>query len=152
LTPSNDAQRYAHIAAQNTAANRVAYKQWIESHSPQEILEANRARLSLRRKGLKYPTLKEPLTPVLQFIHEKRANGEVAGRISKESIGPLLAEWESKSPAEIQVCCLSRLSHTPLTYNQPYVDRYEAGKVRYQQEFKTVFGRESSKYASAKAA
>ncbi|TGJ86969.1 hypothetical protein E0Z10_g1814 [Xylaria hypoxylon] len=48
--PSSEIQRLESQAAQNRVANAVAYKAWVESHSPQENYDANLARKNLKRK------------------------------------------------------------------------------------------------------
>jgi len=137
-------ESYNHIANQNKAANEIALKQWIESHTPEQIRVANNARLQLKRKdpGHTWTAIqdaripKRPRQAMSFFVKERHASGDLKG-IGLAENGRLVAkEWTSLSPSE----------------RKTYEDLAIADKQRYAQEFKTVFHRDPELVRSAKAA
>ncbi|KAI0817473.1 hypothetical protein GGR55DRAFT_20478 [Xylaria sp. FL0064] len=109
--PSSELQRLKSKVEQAKASNEVNYKAWLESHSPQEIYEANLARKTLKRKYNipKGPvkTLpdhrlpKRPSTPFALFTKARWASGDYSGESGLASKAPAIAqEWKKLTPAE----------------------------------------------------
>jgi hypothetical protein len=107
------------LANEATAAKKVAYKAWIESHTPDEIRAANRARAALRRRhkqnsGKGYPShtskihderaVKRTLSPYMQFSMDRRASGDFKAIGLGDSSKLIGQEWKALSEAEKQVC------------------------------------------------
>jgi hypothetical protein len=101
-------QSYNHIANQNKAANEVALKQWIESHTPEQIRLANNARRQLKTKDPRHywPQIqdhrqpKHPRAALNFFLKERFASGDLKG-ISMSENGRLVAkEFAALSPSE----------------------------------------------------
>lgn len=103
-------QSLNHIVVQNKAANEIAYKTWIESHSPDQIRKANNARIALRTvsKG-KWPKLHDPRLPKrpsnarVFFLKDRFDSGDFAG-IKIEDVQTIITkEWNALKPSEQQV-------------------------------------------------
>ncbi|KAK0115368.1 hypothetical protein ONS96_013826 [Cadophora gregata f. sp. sojae] len=132
-------ESYNHIATQNGADNKVAYKNWVESYSPDQIRIANSARKSLRTliaKGAKrlsaYPLIrderqpKRASQPLVLFCADRWESGDFKG-ISVPDSGKLISkEWAALSASDRQV----------------YTERAEADKQRYLKEYKAAYGRD----------
>lgn len=111
LASAKSSKAYNHTANQNKASNEVAYKQWIESHTPDEIYTANNARKLLKRKvpGSVYPSLqdaripKRPVQAHLFFGADKQASGDFKGLKPTEAVSLSAKEWASLSPSERKV-------------------------------------------------
>jgi len=106
-----------HRANENIAHNRLAYKRWVETHTPDQIRQANSARVSLRRKQ-KQANGKS--TKGLRKIHDARivsgrksayntftkdrwASGDLKGIAIIEAARLLSREWKALTPAERKV-------------------------------------------------
>jgi hypothetical protein len=111
LSSLTEIQSYNHIANQNKTANEIALKQWIESHTPEQIRIANNARLQLKTKNLRGTwhqiqddrQPKQPRRALNFFTKERHASGDLKG-ISLAEAGRLVArEWNALSASERKV-------------------------------------------------
>ncbi|KAI1281033.1 hypothetical protein F5Y07DRAFT_316809 [Xylaria sp. FL0933] len=109
--PSSELQRLKSKAEQAKASNEVNYKAWLESHSPQEIYEANLARKNLKRKYnipkgpvkilLDHRLPKRPSTAYALFTKARWASGDYSGENGLASKALAIAqEWKKLTPAE----------------------------------------------------
>lgn len=105
-------QHYNHIANTNAAANKVAYKKWILSHTPDEIRTANQARKSLGRlikKPRTYPPLHDerlvnlPLGSFMRFHMERLDSGDYKHMTIPETGRLIGKEWRELSASEKKV-------------------------------------------------
>ncbi|KAG9246326.1 hypothetical protein BJ878DRAFT_497611 [Calycina marina] len=138
---NNEIAEYNRIASQNKVTNNIAFKQWIESHTPDEIRLANNARTQLKRKTSKKPGAKSlawPLlhddripkhakTPWLLFSVERWASGDLAHVPMLEAQKIISKEWQGLSGAE----------------KKKYLDQSQSERTRYVAEYKTVFKRDA---------
>jgi hypothetical protein len=115
--------------AQNKAINAGNYKTWVESHSIEEIQQANNARKRLKRDFniTAYPLKihdervpKRPAGPYAHFIKAK-LSAEHSNGITKA----LAEEWNNLSAAE----------------RRPYQDLAAAEQAKYQKELEKVHSR-----------
>ena len=108
-------QHYNHLANQNKAVNNAALVKWIESHTPQQIRDANNARRALTRLrgkkgGQKFSSIKDdrlvslPIGAYLVFFKSRQASGDFKGLKSVEAAKLAGREWKALSAAEKQVC------------------------------------------------
>lgn len=113
------------IVAQNKAINAGNFKTWVESHSPAEIDQANKARRRLKREFNVNPSPlklhddrlpKRPASNAYSYFVKARHGG--AGLLSKE----LGEEWKSLPAAE----------------RKPYQDLAAAEFVKYKQEMEKI--------------
>ncbi|KAL2017814.1 hypothetical protein VTK56DRAFT_1616 [Thermocarpiscus australiensis] len=98
------------IARQNKVTNETAYKNWIESHTPQEIHDANYARSVLRR-SFKIPARhqipdsrfpKKPLNPYASYVKSRIHSPDLANLPPRDRLASIGKEWKSLSDAEKQ--------------------------------------------------
>jgi len=109
---ANKLQAYNHTANQNKAANKLALKKWVESHTPDQIRVANNARKQLKRKltARKYPLIpddrapKHPTNAMIYYMKEKHASGDLKGLKISETANLLSQEWKNLSASERKVC------------------------------------------------
>ncbi|KAF2771671.1 hypothetical protein EJ03DRAFT_372631 [Teratosphaeria nubilosa] len=108
-------ERYNHLAHTAREESQVAFKKWVESHTPDEIAEANRARKALRRKaevqrkkGHKIVwveiederAVKGPMTPYAAFNANRQKSPDF-NNISFVDRSRLVAqEWKAMSQEE----------------------------------------------------
>jgi hypothetical protein len=105
------AQHYNHLANVNRDANGAAYKQWVESHTPEQIRVANNARLQLKLKDPIHTWRqihddripKRPSSPMLFFMKERHASGDFKGIGLAENSRLMSREWAALSPSERKV-------------------------------------------------
>lgn len=114
-------QHYNHIANGNKAKNEVAYKEWVESHTPEQIRIANSARRNLKRRLQKSG---KTTTHGLSLIHDERLARAPAGQyilFTKEryntgdfkhlklvdAVKLIADEWKALSASERQVSIIS---------------------------------------------
>ncbi|KAI0447907.1 hypothetical protein F4803DRAFT_189714 [Xylaria telfairii] len=110
--PSQEAERLKSVAEKNKLANAAAYKAWVESHSVQDIYDANRARRSLKKKfdipkksvkvidDVRIP--KRPATPFGLFTKARWASGEYSTegvRITDITLR-IASEWKEQTAAQ----------------------------------------------------
>merc|ERR1712230_113853 len=139
LSPE-ERERYNHQANENREKNTIAYKKWVQSHTPLEVKQANIARRQLRRKA-QAAGKKTRFTPIHDdrtvksrrnaysfFFAERRSSGDLRGMTVAESGKLLGREWKNMSASE----------------KKPYNDKAEADKTRYIEEYRTAYGLEPS--------
>ncbi|KAI2784785.1 hypothetical protein F4815DRAFT_454212 [Daldinia loculata] len=101
--PASEHQRLTDTAAQNKLNNAAAYKAWVETHTPDQTVAANRARQLLKRK-YNYPVAnlktihdprvpKRPITPFSLFTKARWASGDFATRPFAEAAREIGKEW-----------------------------------------------------------
>lgn len=115
---TNRFQHYNHVANQNKAANEIAYKQWVESHTPEQIRVANNARAQLRTKDPlhtwksihddRFP--KRPGHPMMFFAKERYASGDLKGIALGDNARLVAREWAALSPSDKKVGDLNPVS------------------------------------------
>lgn len=107
---TNTWKHYNHLANQNKVANANSYRQWIESHTPAIIHEANLARLRLKRLGVNAPQLQDHrqvkgLRVSYNFFYQERMqSGDLRGLKIGEGAKLLGREWKALSASEKKVC------------------------------------------------
>lgn len=91
-------------ANENKAINNIAFKKWVETHTPEQIRDANNARSALKRKLGKnhaYPLItdtrlpKRALSPYLFFVKDRFASGDFKGINVIEASKLIATEWKS---------------------------------------------------------
>ncbi|CAG7922025.1 unnamed protein product [Penicillium olsonii] len=100
---SSELEQYKAQAAENKIASEAAYQSFIESYTPQQILEANKARseLSNLTKGNWQPLKdhrrpKAPVSPFFIYFAEQRASaGPAAGTTQADFAKAVAAEYKS---------------------------------------------------------
>ncbi|KAH9827155.1 high mobility group [Teratosphaeria destructans] len=108
-------EHYNHLAHTSKEESQAAFKKWVESHTPDEIAEANRARKALRRKteaqrkkGHKSPwteieddrTVKAPISAFTAFTVNRHKSPDF-NNISFVDRSKLVAqEWKALSQEE----------------------------------------------------
>lgn len=110
-------QSLNHTANQKTAADQVARKQWIESHTPEQIHIANNARRLLKKKAkpsqkslLRLSIIKDdrlpkrPILPRFFFAKEKFGSGDLKGLLLTDATKLITQEWDALSASEKKVC------------------------------------------------
>lgn len=107
-------QELNHAANASKESGEIAHKEWVESHTPQEIVDANNARKLLRRRlnsPRKYHLIrderipKRPTSALLLFTKAKHASGDLKGVGDFKTTSALVVEdWKSLSEAERKVC------------------------------------------------
>ena len=148
-------KHYNHLANENRAKNARQYRQWIESHTPAVIHEANQARARLRRgfASKRHVTklqddrdVKRHRSAYNYFYMERFESGDFSG-IRVADVGRRVGEeWRALSAEEKKVqwhfhrlysqCELLKLSA------QPYFDLQKNDLARYEQEIKSVYNRD----------
>ncbi|EKD15905.1 HMG box protein [Drepanopeziza brunnea f. sp. 'multigermtubi' MB_m1] len=133
LSPS-ELEPLNRIAVQNQAYNDAQYKQWVASHTTDEIRLANNARASLKSlTGKKWPHIedprlpKRPALPWSLFIAERWASGDLKGIRVKDCLPSLRKEWNALDPKK----------------RQAYEDTFAANKEQYLKDYKKAFGRDA---------
>ncbi|KAL8728809.1 MAG: hypothetical protein Q9181_005213 [Wetmoreana brouardii] len=142
FTPE-EREHYNHIANQNKATNAARYREWITSHTPSQIHEANNARNLLKRrtKSTSWPKLQDERlvtrlkTPYNLFYTHRYRSGDFAGMKVTEAAKLIGSEWRGLSAGE----------------KQPYSKMSEEDSARYDQEVKAVYNRDA-RHEAAKAA
>ncbi|KAL9636623.1 MAG: hypothetical protein Q9164_002702 [Protoblastenia rupestris] len=134
-------EHYNHLANQNVAKDEKAYRQFIESHTPLEIYNANIARASLQRLGLKEGAkqksskwkplrderqVKRPATSYNLFYVDRMKSGDMKGIKVEIASGMIAREWKA----------------LPAEEKKPYDAAAAADMERYVQERKTVLGKD----------
>ncbi|KAH4234280.1 hypothetical protein HBH61_202130 [Parastagonospora nodorum] len=125
LTPA-EREHYNHLAAERTAARRAEYKAWIQSHTPAQIQDANKARSALRRlkasarstKLVDDRQVKQPPGAYIHFFTERKSTPDFRGISVQESAKLIGAEWKALNAGE----------------KKKYEDQAAASKVEYQRQ------------------
>lgn len=115
-------QHYNHLASQETEAARAEYKRWVESHSPEQIKQANRARNQLNKKFPPKPAdgkhqrhakfsqiqderqPKQPMGSYILFAKNRQESGDFKNIAIPERAKLIGQEWRALTLAEKQVC------------------------------------------------
>ncbi|KAL1836310.1 hypothetical protein VTJ49DRAFT_5319 [Mycothermus thermophilus] len=126
-----EVERLETTAKTNRAANEAAHKKWLSTLKPQEIYNAQRARMELSRKGVslsgrRLPSLDDdrvPKQPIVAWIRWLQANYEKLRTIesSTERVRQAGALWRELSPAE----------------RKPFEDAYQADLAVYLKEMES---------------
>ncbi|EOO02076.1 putative hmg box protein [Phaeoacremonium minimum UCRPA7] len=133
-------ENYKEIAEKNKLTNNAEYKAWVESHTPEAIHDANKARQRLKR------VFKQPIKGFIQddrqpkravsayslFTKSRWASGSWPGQKAPEVAVILAREWKSLGDAE----------------RQTYVDLAKADAERYEKDYKNILGRDKSTKSS----
>ncbi|KAJ2982297.1 hypothetical protein NUW58_g6473 [Xylaria curta] len=134
---SGEIERLGSIAEKNKLANAAAYKAWVESHSPLDTYNANKARKSLKKK-FNFPVgplktirderlPKKPSTPYALFTKARWASGDyTANGPITEHAQSISREWKSLTTAE----------------RQPYEDLARSSTESYNKAIEALIGRE----------
>lgn len=110
-------EHYNHIARVAKEKGLAEYKAWVESHTPEQIIAANRARMKLRRdftpKGKKHAykwplihderAVKKALTPYMQFARSRLSSGDFKNIPLLEGAKLVGQEWKALSAGEKMV-------------------------------------------------
>ena len=116
-------QKYNHEANENKSKNELAYKTWVQSHSPVEIKKANNARRLLTKKakaaGKKkiYRTIQDdrtvhhPLSSYTYFFKARNDSGDLNGMSVGERAKLVSQEWKTLAATEKKVCSRRLLAH-----------------------------------------
>ncbi|RMZ79117.1 hypothetical protein DV738_g3455, partial [Chaetothyriales sp. CBS 135597] len=133
---AEERERLNRIAGENKAQNEAAYKEWVQSHTPLQIKQANHARDLLRQEARKlnkktsFPRIKDERLPKLPqnqfslFLQERFQSGDLKGQSIAEAGKRVAQEWKDLSPTE----------------KKAYDERFAADRIRYQDEYKRVYG------------
>ncbi|KAI1458995.1 hypothetical protein F4805DRAFT_98021 [Annulohypoxylon moriforme] len=144
--PASRLQQLQAAAQQNKLTNAATYKAWVETHTPQDIHAANKARRLLKKKH-NYPPKsqlklirdgrlpKQPTTPYSLFTKARWASGDFANRTVADSAKQIGQEWRNLPDAE-------RL---------PYEDLFKASSAQYAKEVGDVLQRKVTPRPKPKA-
>lgn len=115
LTTRSRKQSLQSAADSNRTANAASYKAWVQSHTPEQIHEANLSRARLARLAQKGATNakaprkivderlpKRPGNAYALFIKERWASGDVNGEVGAVGL-ELAREWKGLSESEKKV-------------------------------------------------
>ena len=109
-TLTNIWKHYNHLANQNKIANATAYRQWIESHPPAVIREANLARRHLKKLGGNAKQLQDQRqvrfkrTSYTYFYQQRLKSGDFRGLKMTEAAKLVGREWKGLQASEKKVC------------------------------------------------
>ncbi|KAK7536118.1 uncharacterized protein J3D65DRAFT_403932 [Phyllosticta citribraziliensis] len=129
--PSSELERLQKQAADNVKRNNEAYKKFVNSYTPQQIYEANKARVTLKKKLAAYKKnklqddrlVKAPRGPFVYFFLEKRGSVEGSPSEKAKQAGQ---EWRALSAAQ----------------KQKYEDIARQDTQRYIKQYKSLYGEE----------
>lgn len=106
--PEHEKEKLESEALKNKTANEIAFKNWVESHTVQEIRTANLARNMLRRAHSisakstipdpRFP--KRPLTPYMAYVKSRYPAPEFEGVPNPTRLSKISAEWKTRGPEE----------------------------------------------------
>ncbi|KAL8749411.1 MAG: hypothetical protein Q9199_007703 [Rusavskia elegans] len=128
-------EHYNHIANHNKASYDSTYRNWILSHSPIQILEANTARVALKKRSKSprsWPKLRDERlvtglrTSFAAFNAQRHRSGDFAGMKLGEAAKLIGAEWRALSEND----------------KKPFLQEGEEDLARYEQEVKAVYNRD----------
>ncbi|KAI0459409.1 hypothetical protein F5B21DRAFT_499589 [Xylaria acuta] len=139
--PSHEMERLKSVVGQNKLTNAATYKAWVESHSVQEIYDANLARKALKRK-YRFPKKsvklirddripKKPTTAFGLFTKARWASGDYSsgGAPISEIASKIANQWKGLTAAE----------------RKPYEDLARSQVEHYEKETNAVLVRKRSK-------
>lgn len=104
-------QHYNHIASQNKAQNVAIRKEWLASHTPEEIYRANIARIGLSQRTTRARPrkikddriVKRPRNVFAFFVTERHASGDFKGIKIPESAVLIGREFKGLTDSEKKV-------------------------------------------------
>ncbi|KAK8089849.1 hypothetical protein PG997_004810 [Apiospora hydei] len=132
-----DKEELQRTAEENKLQNAAAYKAWVESHTPEQIAEAQNARNTLRRK-FDYPKAngthkirddrqpKPPRTAWVYFFRARHGSGDFNSLSPTETLKEVAQEWKNLSTVD----------------RQPFDDLAAADLTRYKKEVESTLHRE----------
>lgn len=105
------------MAEEQAKARAAEFKAWVHSHTPEQIYDANLARLHLRRiiresTGKVPPNTRKiiddrhvprPATAFARFFGERKSSGDMKGISTRESGKLISEEWKAMSESEKKV-------------------------------------------------
>ncbi|KAE8394351.1 hypothetical protein BDV23DRAFT_147770 [Aspergillus alliaceus] len=134
-------ERISALAVANKNANEAAYEEWIKSHSPLEIKEANLARIKLSKlTQKKYRPLrddrlvKRPLGAFVIFYKERVEPGDFKHMSIRDINAQIREEWRGMTESE----------------KEKYLQLQVADKERYVREYREAYGEEPAFLRSGK--
>ncbi|KAM0803894.1 hypothetical protein BDR22DRAFT_960490 [Usnea florida] len=133
-------EQYNHLANQNKAANAATYREWIESHTPMVIHQANLARRHLTRLGVKTPVLKDERqvagnrSAYAFFTQSRFKSGDYKNMKVTVAGGLAGREWKALTDEQ----------------KKPFRDLAAQDYARYTQERKTVLNLDAKPVKSKK--
>lgn len=124
--PEQEKEKLDLEAQKNKTANEINLKNWIDSHSVQEIREANVARNLLKRRksaptkhtlpDSRFP--KGRLTAYMAYVKARYTSQEFEGLQSKARLSHISSEWKEFNDEQ----------------RKPYVDIEKTDRARYEKE------------------
>ncbi|KAK7952219.1 uncharacterized protein PG986_007947 [Apiospora aurea] len=132
-----DKEELQRTVEENKLQNAAAYKAWVESHTPEQIAEAQNARNALRRK-FDYPKAngshkirddrqpKAPRSAWVYFFRARHGSGEFTSLSPTETLKEVAQEWKNLSTVD----------------RQPFNDLAAADLTRYKKEVESTLHRE----------
>lgn len=126
-------------------------KEWIKSHTPEQIRAANNARLLLKKlTGKNYASQlqddripKRIRTEQALFAQDRWASGDLKGVKVTDAAGLLKKEFLELPESERQVSAAPGTpSNKPTNILQAYRERASADKERYIREYRVAFNRD----------
>ncbi|KKK16342.1 hypothetical protein P175DRAFT_0473594 [Aspergillus ochraceoroseus IBT 24754] len=128
---AEERERFVEQANANKAANKTAYDEWIQEHTPLQIKEANIARRRLARiKDTSLSLLrddrlvKRPNSPYIYFFKERHEAGDLKYMAAADLSARVAEEWRGLTDTE----------------KQKYNDLFKADRERYDREYRDVYG------------
>lgn len=122
LTGDQQKQRLQTKADANRASNAEKYKLWVESHTPEQIHEANLARARLARKGVKGVKAhrkitdermpRRPASAYSLYVKERWASGDFDGSVVSTSAA-IARDWKDLPEEEKKVSLLCLFGFFP---------------------------------------
>ncbi|EEP78597.1 predicted protein [Uncinocarpus reesii 1704] len=134
--------RLRELAKANTDTNKAAFEQWVKSHTPLQIKEANAARRRLRllsgrpRSFADIPDprqVKRPGSAYIIFAKERLNSGEVNHLTANERISHIAENWRKMTQAE----------------QEKYRELQKEASRHYAMQYESVYG-ESPKHQVSK--
>ncbi|KAK6828707.1 hypothetical protein RU639_003759 [Aspergillus parasiticus] len=126
--------RFAAVAESNRNSNESTYDQWIKSHTPLQIKEANLARSRLTKlTNKRYPPLrddrlvKRPSSSYVFFFIERTGQGDFKHMAAKDIATRVAEEWKGLTESE----------------KEKYHKLQLADTERYLREYQEVYGVEA---------
>ncbi|KAI0176272.1 hypothetical protein GGR52DRAFT_353509 [Hypoxylon sp. FL1284] len=133
--PTSELQRLATKAEQNKADYVVQYKAWLERYTPQEISDARRARVALKKKYNFPVKARKPIhderlprkasNAYALYTKARWASGDLAGQRVGESAKQIGQEWNNMSATD----------------RAPYEDLARSNLEHYEKEVQAVLHR-----------
>ncbi|KAK8216196.1 hypothetical protein IWZ01DRAFT_193530 [Phyllosticta capitalensis] len=140
---SSEMERLQKQAEENSRRNKENYAKWVRSHTPKQILEANRARSNLKRKLASYKKskiqddrlLKIPQSAFLRYSLEFQKRPDIADLPFGDKSKKASDEWKSM----------------PASQKQKYEDAVRSDRERYFKEYKSLYGEDAPAVQKEKA-